>query len=141
MDKKVLNENELKQVAGGVGPGTVVSSGSFASNSGTSVNLLVNWTVQSDGYGARNLYVDVSATSYALYSRSVGIDLTANGVLYSASSAPVSYGGTAQTTNHLASFVVPNVSGPVNLSVAWHFNGTLSGVPVGDIRAVGVANT
>ena len=137
--KHTLSENELNQVAGGVGAEMIVSSGSFASNSGTNVNLLVNWAVRSDSVGARTLYVDVSVTSYALYNSGVGVDLYANGVRYSTTSATISYGGSARVTNHLASFTVPNVSGAVNLSVLWHFNGTLSGVHVGDIRADGVA--
>ncbi len=138
--KNTLSENELNQVAGGYGMEAIVSSGSFASNSGTSVNLLVNWSVRADGYGQKTLYVDVSVTSYALYSSGVGIDLYANGVRCSTPSATISYGGTARVTNRLASFVVPNVSGAVSLSAVWHFNGTLSGVPVADIRADGIAN-
>ena len=34
MEKKILSDNELNQVAGGVG-GTVVASGSFTSSIGT----------------------------------------------------------------------------------------------------------
>ena len=139
MEKKALTENELHQVAGGVGAEPVVSSGSFTSHSGTHVDLLVNWAVHADSFGTKTLYVDVAMTSYALYNSGVGVDLYANGAVYSATSATISYGGSARVTSPLASFRVPNVSGPVNLSVVWHFNGTLSGVPVRDIRADGVA--
>ena len=139
MEKTILTENELNQVAGGTGAGAVLSSGSFTSNSGTHVDLLVNWAVRADNYGTKTLYVDVAVTSYALYNSGVNVDLTANGILYTATSATIRYGGSARVTNPLASFVVPNVVGPVSLSVVWHFNGTLSGVPVRDIRASGMA--
>ena len=136
-----LSDNELNQVAGGAGVGGAIASGSFASLSGTQLNILVNWSVQADVYGQKNLYVDVCATSYSLYSNGGAVELTANGVLYTATAAPVNYGGRTMVTNRLASFVIPNVSGAVNLSAAWHFNGTYSGVSVGAIRANGVVNT
>ena len=41
MEKKILSENELNQVAGGSGA-SVLASGSFASSTGTQLNLLVN---------------------------------------------------------------------------------------------------
>ena len=139
MEKKILSDSELGKVAGGVG-GTVVASGSFTSNTGTQLNLLVNWLVQSDGYGQKTLYVDVNATSYSLYSNGGGVELTVNGMVYTANASSVNYGGSSLVTNRLASFTVPGVSGAVSLSAVWHFNGSYSGVALGDIRASGVAN-
>ena len=139
MDKKELNEKELSTVAGGSG-GAVVASGSFASSTGTQLNLLVNWSVQADGFGNKTLYVDVNTTSYSLYSSGGGVELTANGMMYAASASPVSYGGNTMAVNHLASFSVPGVYGAVSLGVVWHFNGSYSGTPIGDIRAYGVVN-
>ena len=63
MDNRILSENELDQVAGGFAGDTVVSSGSFTSNSGTHVDLLVNWAVRADNYGTKTQHVDVSVTS------------------------------------------------------------------------------
>ena len=139
MEKKILSESELNQVAGGFGGG-IISSGSFASSTGTQLNLLVNWSVQADGYGQNTLYVDVCATSYSLYSNGGGVELSANGMVYTATAAAVNYGGSSPVTNRLASFAIPGLSGAVSLSAVWHFNGTYSGVPIGDIRASGVAN-
>ena len=139
MEKKILSENELNQVAGGSG-GSVLASGSFASSTGTQLNLLVNWSVQADSYGQKTLYVDVCSTSYSLYSNGGGVELTANGMLYTATAASVNYGGSTMVTNRLASFAIPGVSGAVNLNAVWHFNGSYSGVPISDIRANGVAN-
>ena len=139
MEKKILSDSELGKVAGGVGC-TVVASGSFTSNTGTQLNLLVNWLVQSDSYGQKTLYVDVNATSYSLYSNGGGVELTANGMVYTATASSVNYGGSSRVTNRLASFTVPGVSGAVSLNAVWHFNGSYSSVPLGDIRASGVAN-
>ena len=135
MEKKILSENELNQVAGGFG-GSTIASGSFTSNTGTQLNLLVNWSVQTDGY----LYVDVCATSYSLYSNGGGVELTANGMVYTATASSVNYGGSSPVTNRLASFAIPGLSGAVSLSAVWHFNGSYSSTPIGDIRASGVVN-
>ena len=118
----------------------MIASGSFTSNTGTQLNLQVNWSAQSGGAGQKTLYVDVCANSYSLYSNGGAVELTANGLLYAASAAPVNYGGKTPVTNRLASFAIQGVSGAVNLSAVWHFNGTYSGRAIGDIRASGIAN-
>ena len=139
MEKKILSENELNQVAGGFG-GSVLASGSFASSTGTQLNLLVNWSVQADGSGQKTLYVDVCSTSFSLYCSGGGVELTANGMLYTAQGPAINYDGRTMVTNRLASFAIPGVSGAVSLNAVWHFNGSYSGVPISDIRASGVAN-
>ena len=138
MEKKVISDNELDRVAGGTGTGGVIASGSFSSNSGTQLNIQLNWSVQRDMYGKKVLFVDVFATSYSLYTNGGGVELSVNGMSYWANSASISYGGNTPVSNRLASFNVANVSGSVNLSAVWHFNGVYSGVSLGDIRAGGV---
>lgn len=138
MDKISLSDNELDAVSGGVGGSGLVASGSFGSNSGTQLNILVNWSVQADGFGHRALYVDVCSSSYSLYTNGGGVELNVNGISLWANAAAVSYGGNTPAINRLASFTVPNVSGTVNMSAVWHFNGVYSGVSIGDIRASGV---
>ncbi|MBO5555997.1 MAG: hypothetical protein J5927_02325 [Oscillospiraceae bacterium] len=140
MEKNILSENELNQVAGGVGAGGVIASGSFASNTGTNLNLLVNWSVMVDAYGQKTLYVDVSSTSYSLYCNGGSVELSANGMVYTAMGSAINYGGSTLVSNRLASFSIPNVAGSVSLNVVWHFNGSYSGVPINDIRASGIAN-
>ena len=139
MVMEAISDNELNQVAGGAG-GAVIASGSFTSNTGTQLNVQVNWSAQSGGAGQKTLYVDVCANSYSLYSNGGAVELTANGLVYAASAAPVNYGGKTPVTNRLASFAIQGVSGAVNLSAVWHFNGTYSGRAIGDIRASGIAN-
>ena len=133
------NDNELQGVSGGVGGGDTAVSGSFVSNSGTSLNQLVELSVITGSTGQRTLQVTVSAVSYSLVSISLynGVQMTLNGVVYSANSNAIDYRGKAQVTNLLASFSVPYYQGPAPISVVFHFNGTLSGQPVSDIIATG----
>ncbi len=139
MEIDKLNDQDLNTVSGGYGAGMVVASGSFASNSGTNLNLLVNWSVIDEGFGQRTLQVAVSATSYALVSAELynGVQMTLNGVTYSTNSRAINYHGGAMATNPLASFSIPNFRGPASANVVFHFNGTLSGRPVNDIIATG----
>ena len=139
MEKRIISEEELNGVVGGFGGGGV-ASGSFSSSTGTQLNLLVNWSVQSDGYGQKTLHVDVCSTSYSLYCSGGIVELSVNGMVYTAMGASVSCDGNSMVVNRLASFSVPGVSGSLSLSAVWHFNGSYSGVPIGDIRASGVAN-
>ncbi len=139
MDVIKLSDNELDAVAGGRSASGTIASGSFASNSGTSLNLLVNWSVVAAGNGLKTLRVSVGATSYALVTRQLpyGVQMTLNGITYSAPSSAIDYHGTTKVTNSLASFTIQNYRGPASATVVYHFNGTLSGQPVGDIIASG----
>ena len=147
MDKKqnfikpvALSDDGLEKVAGGYN-GEVISSGSFASQTGTSLNLLVNWNAVADGFGQKTLYVTVSATSYSLYSaaNANSLELTVNGMSYVATPNAISYGGNTQVTNTLASFQIPNAVSPAMISASWRFNGVISGVPLNTIYASGTA--
>ena len=139
MDNIKLDDNDLLAVSGGRSNTGTVASGSFASYSGTSLNLLVSWSVVTGSAGQRTLQVSVSATSYALVTVELpyGVEMNLNGVNYAASSRAINYRGKTQVTNPLAEFSIPNFRGPATASVTYHFNGTLSGQPVGDIIAYG----
>lgn len=135
----MLNDDELMNVVGGFGEGGG-ASGSFASSTGTALNLIVYWSVQNNA-GQKNLNVTVSSTSYSLYctGSACGVELVVNGMSYVSSTPAIEYGGNSPVTNQLASFSIPNVSGPVSITAIWHFNGSYSGVSIGDIRASGTA--
>ena len=59
---EALSDDRLSSVAGGYG-GQVISSGSFSSQTGTSLNLLVSWSAEADAMGQKALYVTVSSLS------------------------------------------------------------------------------
>lgn len=140
MEFSKLSDEELDSVAGGFGGGGSISAGSFASNTGTALNILVSWSVTMDGLGQKTLNVTVSSTSYSLYcsGSGAGVELTVNGMHYVSSSPAIQYSGSTMTTNYLAGFSIPNLSGPVNVTAVWHFNGTYSSTPIGDVRASAV---
>ena len=140
-DRK-LTPDDLDAVSGGTSGGSVVNSGSFKSNTGTALDIIVDWSVVRDSLGENTLEVQVFTQSYSLTSIALenGVELTVNGTMYRGRSAAVNYSGRTLATSLLASFSIPNLSGPLCLSAVWHFNGTYSGTPLTDIRAEGFAN-
>ena len=136
-----LSLNDLDGVSGGASGGSVLSSGSFRSDTGTGLNIRVDWSVVKDVMGEKTLEVQVSSLSYSLSSIEMpsGVDLTVHGAVYHGKSVAVNYSGRSQIASPLASFSIPNLSGTVQRSVVWHFNGSYSGVALGDIRASGTA--
>ena len=138
-DMKELNLNDLDGVSGGVGGGGTIPGGTFASNTGTGLNIRVDCEIKQDGLGTKTLLVTVSTWSYALYSVALqnGVELRVNGALYTADSNAVSYSGKTLDKNVLATFSVPNLSGTVTLTAIWHFRGTYSNVTLNEISASG----
>ena len=133
-----LNDDDLDKVAGGFTGGQVTSSGSFASSTGTALNIIVYWSVVSDGL-QKTLNVTVSSTSYSRHCIGSygGVELSVNGMVYTSSTPAIDYSGNTVTSFTLANFSIPNVSGALNLTAVWHFNGTYSNTPIGDVRASG----
>ena len=57
-----LDDDDLLHISGGAGgTGTVVSSGSFESNTGSGLNIRADWSVTADN-GTKTLHIDVSTT-------------------------------------------------------------------------------
>lgn len=138
---KALDDDSLESVAGGVGDVSLTGSGSFMSNTGTSLNILVNWYAGVDSFGNRGLMVVVSASSGNLMASAIAnsVELSVNGMMYAASNSAINYMGGGMATNTLATFTIPNVYGMVPINAVWHFNGTYGGVPIGSIYASGYA--
>ena len=137
-----LSGSDLSAVSGGAAVGgSVISSGSFASSSGTQLDINVQWTAFEDG-GGKHLSVSVSTSSYSLNTGSLanGIDLQVNGVKYTGTAAAVDYNGSSKISLPLASFSVPVSGSSAYMIVTWHFNGQYSGKMINDIIATGMAN-
>ncbi len=137
---EALTDDSLGSVAGGYG-GEVTASGSFASQTGTGLNIYVSWNAQTDMFGQKTLNVTVSASSYSLFSGASanGVELSVNGMTYVATPNAINYSGNTMAMNVLAGFTIPNAVGPAYMTAVWHFNGTYSGVPISSITASGVA--
>lgn len=139
---KALDDDALDTVAGGAEGVTLTGSGSFMSNTGTSLNIVVNWYAGIDMYGNHGLLINVSATSGNLVAGSLlnGVEVSVNGMTYAASNNAINYMGGSLTSSPLASFTIPNIYGNVSITAVWHFNGTYGGVPIGSIYASGMAS-
>ena len=135
-----LSDDRMEKVAGGVG-GTTVSSGSFSSQTGTSLNLSVSWAAEADALGQKTLHVTVSSVSSNLQAAALpnSLELTVNGMTYTATPNAVNYWGGAMATHVLGGFTIPNAVGPASITAAWRFNGVIGGVQVGTITATGTA--
>lgn len=137
-----LDDDALETVSGGIDDVMLTGSGSFMSNTGTSLNIVVNWYAGVDNFGNRGLMVVVGATSGNLMANAIAnsVELNVNGMMYAASNNAINYMGGGMTTNTLATFTIPNVYGTVSITAVWHFNGTYGGVPIGSVYASGYAS-
>ena len=117
-------------------------SGSFRSDTGTGLNLLVDWGARSTAGETVSLIVNFSAQSYSFYTSALynSLELTVNGRTYSANSPAVSYDGSDLTTTPLTTFTVEVPRGTTTLDAVWHYKGSYSGVELSDITASATLN-
>ena len=118
-----------------------VRSGSFQSDTGTGLNLLVEWKA----YGLSGNYevaVDVSAVSYGFYTDALynSIVITVGEQSVALSSPAVRYDGEELVTTPLVSHSLDADPGIVPISVVWNYKGSYSGVELESITASGTAD-
>ena len=126
-------------------PDTSLGQGEFSSDTGTALNIIVNWKAYSVGSGVR-LDIDISAGSYSLYTSKLpgSISLTVGGETCTLDSPEISYGGEEAMTTLLASrsFEIPlDSSGKASpdIAVVWNYRGSYGGVELENISAIGTA--
>lgn len=125
------------------GGGETLASGSFSSNTGTDLNLFINWTAQSAGEGKVTLRVDVSTTSYSFQTDalpySIVVDIGGNPV--TVDSAAVNYDGETIAVSPLASYQTELSTGQtVDITVRWNYRGSYGGTELETITASGSAS-
>ena len=118
-------------------PAPMDISGSFRSDTGTGLNLLVDWGARSTAGETVTLIVNFSAQSYSFYTSALynSLELTVNGKTSSANSPNVSYDGGDLMTTPLATFTVEVPRGTTTLDAVWHYKGSYSGKDLTDIAA------
>lgn len=121
-------------------PGTYVASGTFSSNTGTAINLQVNWTSYDDGAGNTVISLTGSLDSYSLSvsSRYNGVTVTFNGntTYFSTDAISVTDGTHAVSTLFSGTITVPQgTSGTMQVSYA--FRGSYGGVDMPTIDCSG----
>lgn len=122
-------------------PEPAAVSGSFRSDSGTKLNILVEWKAYPAAGGGYRLAVDVSAESYSFYTDALynSIAITVGGTTYALNSPKVSYEGNDLAVTPLVSQSAEVSSGAVPITVTWNYKGTYSGVEIESITASGTA--
>ena len=122
-------------------PVKVDASGSFASDTGTNLNIMVEWHTYTNNAGEAKLTVDISVISYSFYTDSLynAIELTVGGETYYFNSPAVSYGGSELAVTPMVSKTVDAPAGNTAISVVWNYKGSYSGVELEKISAAGTA--
>lgn len=122
-------------------PEPAAVSGSFRSDSGTKLNLLVTWSAYPSAGGGYRLEVDVNAESYSFSTDALyhSIAITIGDETYALNSPKVSYDGTDLAVTPLAAQTAEVPGGAVPISVVWNYKGSYSGVEIESITASGTA--
>lgn len=112
------------------------ASGRFASDTGTGLNIRVDWYTLP---GGQRLQVDVFCVSYSIYSAAQwqSVQLSVDGQTYAADSRAVSYDGKDQVASPLASFTVDAPPSGSPITVTWNYKGSYSGQDLNEIVASG----
>lgn len=118
----------------------VDTTGSFRSDSGTPLNIVVDWSLSGSG-SERTLVVTVYAESYSLHSVGAwhGGSLTIGGQTYYFDTEAIDYDGPGQGTNLLGTVTanIGSLSLPTQAELSWHFQGTYGDVELDSITATG----
>lgn len=115
------------------------SDGSFQSNTGTNLNLIVSWRAEDQGNGTTRLYVVGSVSSYSLQVASTQVSITYGSSSTTATGSAISLeDGVSRTESGLFSATLDVPSGTTDtLTVNWAFKGSYSGVSLPNIQASG----
>ena len=119
-------------------PVITTASGSFSSDTGTFLNLKVDWSTYTDGAGSAKMQIDLSATSYSFNTDAMynALELSVNGVVYTANSPSIHLTDPKKyVVTPLVSFIIDAPTGGVMLKATWHYKGSYSGIALEDIVA------
>lgn len=127
--------------------GNSLGSGSFSSDTGTGLELVVSWAARDAGNGTAELSMTISARSYSFHTSALpgSITLTVDGVSYNLGSAAVDYDGADITTSQLASRTVSVTLGSdgranPGITADWNYRGSYGGTELETITASGSAD-
>ena len=104
------------------------SEGTFRSDTGTGLNLSVDWKTYTTG-GQRKLQADVYIVSYSIFTsyQWKSITLTVGDKAWSADCSGFSYEGKDQISTKAATFTVDAPPAGTPASVEWYYGGSYSG--------------
>ncbi len=116
------------------------SSGSFRSDTGTGLNLVVDWEARDAGGGDVSITFNVYAESYSLYSSECwnGVTVTLAGKDHSFTTSAISCDANRLTKSPLGSVtVVTAADSSIPVSARWSFGGTYGGTELPTLTASG----
>jgi len=121
----------------------LIATGSFASDTGTALNLEVEWSSHNDGNGNAVIYLTGFLDSYSLQvgSRPYGVHVSFNGDSWTFAGEAINVAdGHAQTLLFSDVVTVP-LGSPDAMTVVYDFKGSYSGTELDTITAEGRVNT
>ena len=119
--------------------GEVGNSGRFTSDTGTGLELLVDWTTYTDENGTDMVRFDISIESYSIYvgSRINGLVITMDGRTKKLDSGEITYASGPKKTFLLGSCTMEMLSETAHAEVSWDFFGSYKDTPMDQITASG----
>lgn len=125
--------------------GIVIAEGSFSSDTGTSMNMNVNWVAYDDGSGSAVIALTGTVTSYSLQLASLYDSVTLEMAGYSVTCNTRSIyleDGVGQTTSPLfyTTLTVP-LGTCADMTAVWRYGGSYSGVSLETVTAAGYIYT
>ncbi|MCD8191382.1 MAG: hypothetical protein LUD55_01080 [Oscillospiraceae bacterium] len=122
-------------------PTNITASGSFASYTGTNLNLAVDWYTVVSEDGEAILTVTASAQSYSFQAEALwnSLTFTINGESYSCGTPAIDCDSETLTETPLGSYTITVPYGSVEITVDWDYRGEYGGVELDHIIASGTA--
>lgn len=119
--------------------GEAGNNGRFTSDTGTGLELLVDWTTYTDENGTDMVRFDISIESYSIYvgSRVNGIVITMGGQTKKLDSGEIIYTTGPKKTFLLGSCTMELPSATAQAEVSWDFFGSYKDTPMDQITASG----
>ena len=119
--------------------GEAGNSGHFTSDTGTGLELLVDWTTYTDENGTDMVRFDISIESYSIYvgSRINGIVITMDGRTKKLDSGEITYASGPKKIFLLGSCTMDMLSATAHAEVSWDFFGSYKDTPMDQITASG----
>lgn len=137
------NATAAPQVTTAPSSGNPIATGSFASKTGTGLDMRADWSVVITGANTATVTVNVYSVSYSLYlnENDYGLKISLGNQYTSAATPSLSYDGSSQKATLIGtkSFSVDTSKGAVSLPLAveWHYMGSYGGVEIDVIECGG----
>lgn len=124
-------------------PGTLVNSGSFQSDTGTGLNMVVDWSSRDDGSGNARIYLDAYLSSYSLEvgARPWGVHVNFAGQDWTFSAVGVTVEGGYSSSSLFTDYITVPMGTSDIMTVSYEYKGTYSDVDLPTIDASGPVST